>query len=83
MVTNRGSNFRSSFAELGGLRALTDVPFLALTASAPPEIEDLIVQSLHLRSPVIVSRTLDRPNIFFSMSKSFGLEVSGFISCVL
>ena len=82
MVTNRGSNFRSSFAELGGLRALTDVPFIALTALAPPEI-DLIVQSLHLRSPVIVSRTLDQPNIFFSMSKSFGLEVSGFISCVL
>ena len=44
----RGSNFRSSFAELGGLRALTNVQFLALTASAPPEI-DFIVQSQDLQ----------------------------------
>ena len=78
-IINRGSDFRLSFTELGGLRALTSVPLMALTASAPPETQDFIVQSLHLTSPVVVSRTLDRPNIFFSMSRSFGLEVSGAI----
>ena len=41
---NRGSDFRLSFAELGRLRALTSVPFMALTASAPPETQDFIVQ---------------------------------------
>ena len=75
-VAIRGSDFRSSFAQLGGLRALTDVPFIALTASAPAETEKCIIESLHLESPVITSRTLDRPNIFFSISKSVSLEVS-------
>lgn len=41
-----------------------DVPFMALTASAPSDIQDIIVTSLHLKDPVFVSCDLDRPNIY-------------------
>ena len=55
---------------------MTDVPFIALTASAPLHVKEIIIESLHLKSPAIVCHTLDRPNIFLSMSKSTTLEVS-------
>ena len=49
---------------------------MALTASAPSEIQNIIVQSLHLQDPVYVLKSLDRPNIFLSAGKSLGMSVS-------
>ena len=49
---------------------------MALTASAPPEIEATIISSLHLREPIVVTRQLDRPNIYLSTCKSVGLKVN-------
>ena len=72
----RGSDFRTAFKKLGGLRALTSVPFITLSASAPALIAKDIEASLHLKTPVYISLNLDRPNIFFSYSKSKGLVVS-------
>lgn len=72
----RGSDFRTSFRRIGGLRALTSAPFMALSASAPPTIAKAIEESLHLKAPVSISHSLDRPNIYFSFSKSKGLAVS-------
>ena len=71
-----GQIFEQHLEVLGGLRALVDVPFMALSASAPPDITREIIASLHLNSPVYVSHNLDRPNIFLSHSKSKGLAVS-------
>lgn len=61
----RGADFRTSFRSIGGLRALTAVPFMALSASAPPAVAKSIEDSLHLKSPVHISHSLDRPNIFY------------------
>lgn len=72
----RGSDFRQSFSQLGGLRALSKAPLIALTASAPPEIEQSILTSLHMRDPVIVRQELNRPNIYMSASRSMGVKVS-------
>ena len=72
----RGSDFRTTFSRLGGLRALTTAPIVALTASAPPEIEATIISSLYLREPIVVTRQLDRPNIYISTCKSVGLKVN-------
>ena len=43
---------------------------MALTASANGDVQELIQSSLHLVSPVIVSKSLDRPNVFFLLAKS-------------
>lgn len=46
---------------------------MALTASAPTDIEDTIVCSLHLQNPVFVHGDIDRPNIYLSVSLSVSL----------
>lgn len=75
-VNCRGAEFRTAFMKIGGLRALTEAPVIALTASAPPSVLSVIQATLHLKNPVIISHSLDRPNIFLSVSKSKGLCVS-------
>ena len=54
------SDFRTSFMRIGGLRALTDAPFMALSASAPLSIALAIEESLHLKAPVKISHGLDK-----------------------
>ena len=58
------------FKQLGGLRALTTAPFMALTASAPPILEQEVKESSELANCVIVTLPLDRPTIY-SLSEDF------------
>ena len=74
--TCRGHNFRTAFSKIGALRALTSVPFMALTASAPSDVQVEITNLLHMSTPVIVSCSLDRPNIYLSTSQVKSLNVS-------
>ena len=67
---------RTDFEKIGGLRALTSVPFMALTASAPPEVRATIIKLLHLSNPVYVEGSLDRPNIYMSASTIKSVNVS-------
>ena len=77
MTSNyRGKDFRPAFANIGGLRALTDVPFMALTASASADTESAIVKSLQLKQPAVVTRQLDRANIYLSARIMQGVKVS-------
>ena len=76
MINHRGAELRPMFKKLGDLRAHTKVPFMALTATASESSAKVISESLHLCDPVIVSRSLNRPNIFFSVGKILGLKVS-------
>ena len=78
----RGPEFRTSFTRIGGLRALTGVPFMALSASASPSIVKIIEDSLQLKSLFRIDHNLDRPNIFLSCAKSRGLSVSKLILCL-
>ena len=69
-------DFRKAFKHIGELRALVDVPRMALTASAPPLVESDIIQTLHLSSLLTVSSSLDQPNIYISASPICSLSVS-------
>lgn len=55
---------------------MTTAHFMALTALALPEIEATVIDSLHLREPIVVTRQLDRRNIYLSTCKSVGLKVN-------
>jgi superfamily II DNA helicase RecQ len=81
-LSHRGQDFRKSFRMIGGIRALTSVPFMALSASAPPNVEAEIVDSLDLKSPAIISCDLNRPNIY-SASRKYSLNVSATEYCVI
>ena len=60
----------TAFTRIGGLRALTEAPFMALTASAPPNIQSAIVETLQLKNAAVVSCQLDRPkHLSLSLSK--------------
>ena len=65
--------FRKSFKRIGELRALVDVPFMALT---PPSVLADITSTLHLNSPRMISSCLDRPNIYLSANPLQSLSVS-------
>ncbi|XP_065905790.1 bifunctional 3'-5' exonuclease/ATP-dependent helicase WRN-like isoform X2 [Dysidea avara] len=64
-VSQWGHDFRASYRQLGNLRdVLSDVPFLALTATATSPVRDDICSSLHLKNPNVVVTTCDRPNLY-------------------
>ena len=75
IMSLRGNDFQQALSRIGGLIALTEVPFMALTASAPPKMQDEICSSLHLRHHIVVARPLDRGNIFLSASRNSGVKV--------
>ena len=68
IIAYRGEDFRKEFRSMGGLRALTDVPFIALSASAPLIVQSDIIRSLQLLSPVVVSCDINRPNFLPALS---------------
>lgn len=45
VILLRDSDFRTAFKSIGGLRALTSAPFMALSASTPPAIAKVIEES--------------------------------------
>ena len=75
-IALRGKDFRTAFSRIGGLRASTSAPFMAVTATASSATQELICQSLHLVNPVVVSCSLNRPNIYLSASIMKGYTVS-------
>ena len=81
--TYRGKYFRTCFKSIGGLRGLCDAPVIALTATAPYDIQSCICSSLGLSEPVLVLCTLDRPNIYLFVCKSKGVPVSILVHTVI
>ena len=72
----RGPDFRMAFHKIGGLRALTKIPFMCLTASASPQIELEIVDSVGLINPVFVKNPINRPNICYYVIKRSSMRVN-------
>ena len=76
IALHRGPDFRTAFHKIGGLRALTKVPFVCLTASASPRIESEIVDSVGLINPVLVKNSINRANIYYCVVKKSSMTVS-------
>jgi ATP-dependent DNA helicase RecQ len=66
-----GHDFRPDFLSivpsLSALDGIENVPRIALTATAPAEVLGDICEQLRLRDPHIERRSLDRPNLHFSV----------------
>ena len=72
----RGPDFRQAFRRIRGLRALSGVPFMSLTASAPTAVEADIVRSLCLNKVVYIRHPLNRSNIFLAVKTKSSFSVS-------
>ena len=69
-VSQWGHDFRDAYAQIGEARrrlGLRGVPVQALTATATPRVRDDVSKSLKLTEPVVVTATVDRPNIFLEV----------------
>jgi ATP-dependent DNA helicase RecQ len=68
-VSQWGPDFRPDYHKLHLLRELKpEVPILALTATATPQVLDDVVRSLGLRSPERHVRGFYRPNLFYQVA---------------
>ena len=62
--------------------------FIALSASDPPHIEEALTESLGLKMPICIHKSLDCANIFLSTSPLKGISIrimifGLFIECLL
>nr|XP_046272322.1 ATP-dependent DNA helicase Q5 isoform X2 [Scatophagus argus] len=67
-VSQWGHDFRPDYLKLGGLRArMPGVPCLALTATAPKNVQEDIVMSLNLRWPLSFVTPVFRSNLHYDV----------------
>lgn len=69
-VSQWGHDFRQSYRQLGNLRqSFPHVPFLALTATATPNVRNDIVTALSLNDVVLTCTSFDRPNLYLDVRR--------------
>ncbi|MET0461832.1 MAG: ATP-dependent DNA helicase RecQ [Chitinophagaceae bacterium] len=67
-VSQWGYDFRPPYLRIAALREeLHDVPVLALTASATPDVQQDIIDKLQLQKPIIFRQSFERPNLSYSV----------------
>ena len=67
-ISEWGHDFRPDYRELGALRRnMSDVPFIALTATATPRVRDDIVAQLGLKSPKRFVASFNRANLTYEV----------------
>jgi ATP-dependent DNA helicase RecQ len=67
-ISQWGYDFRPPYLRIAELRKeLPDVPILALTASATPQVQKDICEKLEFNSPSIFRQSFERPNLSYSI----------------
>ncbi|CAM9540649.1 unnamed protein product, partial [Phaeothamnion confervicola] len=67
-VSEWGADFRPEYARLGRLRdAYPNVPIMALTATATPQVQQEIKEKLRLRYPFEAKTSFNRPNLHYAV----------------
>ena len=65
-ISEWGHDFRPEYRKLSMLREIfPEVPIIALTATAIPDVQKDIVQNLKLSAPKVYKASFNRPNLFY------------------
>ncbi len=82
-ISTWGHNFREEYLELSVIRKkYPQIPMVALTATATPNVESDISHYLEMENPLIIKSSFDRPNLYISLkpkSKSIIADLKPFI----
>lgn len=69
-ISEWGHDFRPDYLHLGHIRkVMGDPQVLALTATAPEDVQQDIIKQLDLRDPAVIKHSLDRPNLTFEVHR--------------
>ncbi|MDB5272574.1 MAG: recombinase RecQ [Chitinophagaceae bacterium] len=72
-ISQWGHDFRPAYQEIGELKyILPDVPFMALTATATLQVQQDIIDCLHLHAPQVQVNSYIRDNLSYSVFKLEG-----------
>src|SRR5688572_2739534 len=67
-ISQWGYDFRPSYLRIASLREeLPDVPVLALTASATPDVQNDICEKLQFEKPTVFRQSFERANLSYSV----------------
>jgi ATP-dependent DNA helicase RecQ len=67
-ISEWGHDFRPPYREIHLLRELhPEVPFIALTATATPEVKKDIIEQLKLKKPTVFEGAFQRPNLSYEV----------------
>ena len=70
-ISQWGYDFRPDYLKINTIRNIfREIPVLALTATATPEVEEDIIRQLRLYNPAIFRQSFKRDNIFYQVSYS-------------
>lgn len=70
-ISQWGYDFRPPYLRIAALREeLPNVPILALTASATPDVQEDICEKLQFKKPNIFRQSFERPNLSYSLFES-------------
>ena len=64
-ISQWGYDFRPDYLQIGEIRKEIDVPIIALTATATPEVADDITEKLGFKEKIILKSGFERPNISY------------------
>jgi len=69
-VSQWGHDFRPAYKSLHKLRSISKrIPFVAVTATATPQVREDIIKNLKLRNPEVIVTSFDRENLFIEVRK--------------
>jgi ATP-dependent DNA helicase RecQ len=70
-ISQWGYDFRPSYLEIAAVRELLpEVPVLALTATATPEVARDIMEKLHFKKPNLLQKSFERKNLIYVVRDS-------------
>ena len=82
-VSEWGHDFRPDYLEISSLRSqFKSAVFLALTATATPQVRDDIIRNLKLKNPAVLVSSFDRANIFLDVRQKSRGALDQVVECI-
>ena len=69
-ISQWGYDFRPDYLQIGLLREIVDVPVIALTATATPQVADDIMERLGFQEKCLIKSGFERPNLSYVVRRT-------------